>query len=750
MAAKGKRIHELAKEYSVSSNALIKIIKDLGFESKSHMSVATDEIIAVVKKKFDQKKEEAKREMQHRAKVKEAVEQKEKEKKAKSAKTATGTSAKIGGIIVSDSKSPVAGMLRKFEKKQKKKDKRKDRSRQVDTGAVAKSFKSTMADITSTKSKKKYKRTDSDTGLEIEDSNVISVNEFMTVAELAPDLQVKPTEVVAKLFEMGMMATINQRLDIDTIEMISNEYGFEIKQIAEIGETMAEEESADALTTRAPVVTVMGHVDHGKTSLLDYIRKTNVAAGEAGAITQHIGAYGVIHKGSKVTFLDTPGHEAFTAMRARGAQVTDIVVLVVAADDNVSPQTVEAIDHARAANVTIIVAINKIDKPGANPDAVRTMLANHNLLSEEWGGKTIMVEVSAKTGEGIEKLMDMIILQSEMMDLKADSTIRSQGVVIDAHLEKGRGPVATVLIQKGTSRVGDSIVTGMYSGKIRTIVDDQGNQHTSIGPSFPAQITGLNGVPSAGDSFMTTNTQQEAKEIALKRSQIKREQESRKIHGGLTLEQIFDKIKEGQIKEVRLIIKGDVDGSVEVLADTLGKIATDEVRANIIHKGVGGVTESDVLLASASKAIIIGFHVTVDARARVLAASERVEIKLYTIIYEAEKDIKDALSGLLSPSIEEKYVGTAEVRDTFKVPKIGLIAGCYVKEGRITRSDKVKLIREGTIIFDGKLISLRRFKDDAKEVKEGFECGIGLENYNDVKVGDLIEAYVIVETARTL
>ncbi len=747
MAAKGKRIHELAKEYSVSSNALIKILKEIGFQAKSHMSVATDDIIKAVQKKFEQKKEEAKKEMQHRAQVKKAVDQKEKEKKEKKA---IGTKAKIGGIIVSDSKSPVAGMLRKFEKKQKKKDKRRDRSRQVDSGVVAKSFKSTMADITSTKSKKKYKRTDSDTGLEVEDSNVISVNEFMSVAELAPQLEVKPVEVVAKLFEMGMVATINQRLDIDTIEMIANEYGFEIKQIAEIGDSLVEEEDIDALTTRAPVVTVMGHVDHGKTSLLDYIRKTNVVAGEAGAITQHIGAYGVTHNGSRVTFLDTPGHEAFTAMRARGAQITDIVVLVVAADDNVSPQTIEAIDHARAANVTIIVAINKIDKPGANPDAVRTMLAKHNLLSEDWGGKTIMVEVSAKTGEGIDKLMDMIILQAEMLDLKADSTIRSQGVVIDAHLEKGRGPVATVLIQKGTSHIADSIVTGMFSGRIRTMVDDRGNSHQSIGPSFPAQITGLNGVPNAGDSFMTTTNDQEAKEIALKRSQIKREQETRKIHGGLTLEQIFDRIKEGQIKELKLIIKGDVDGSVEVLADTLGKIATDEVRANIIHKGVGGITESDVLLASASNAIIIGFHVAVDTRARELASTEMVDIKLYKIIYEAEKDIRDALSGLLSPSIEEKHVGSAEVRDTFKVPKIGLIAGCYVKDGKISRSDKVKLVREGTIIFDGKLISLRRFKDDAKEVKEGFECGIGLENYNDIKVGDLIEAYIIVETARTL
>lgn len=437
-------------------------------------------------------------------------------------------------------------------------------------------------------------------------------------------------------------------------------------------------------------------------------------------------------------------------MRARGSQITDIVVLVVAADDGVQPQTIEAIDHARAANAPIIVAINKIDKPAAAPETIRTQLSNQNVLSEEWGGKTIMVEVSAKTGDGIEKLLEMILLQAEMLDLEADSTIRGRGVVVEARLEKGRGSVATVLIQKGTAHIGDPIVAGSYSGKIRTLLNDREERLETVGPSVPAQITGLSGVPRAGDSFMIAKSEQEAKEIALKRNQIKREYESRRIMGGLSLDQVFNKIKEGQIKELRLIIKADVDGSAEVLADTLGKIETDEVRANIIHKGVGAINESDILLASASDAILIGFHVPIDSRAREAAKVEKVDIRLYEIIYEAEKDVKDALSGLLAPKIDEEFKGMAEVRDLFKVPKIGLIAGCYIKEGRINRTDKAKLIRDQKIIYTGSISSLRRFKDDAREVKEGFECGIGLDKFNDVKVGDRIEVYVIVETARTL
>lgn len=736
MTADAKRIYQLAKEYSISSNAMLNILRELKFDPKSHMSVATDEMIEAVKGKFAKEKQEAKKDMEHRAQVKQASERK------------VGA---VGGVKVNTSSEVVAGVMRRLEKKQKKKDRRKKKQRQqVDQKEVARSFKSTMANIAGPKTKKRYRRGDKTDQVDSGPDNLIEVNEFMTVAELGNMIDHKPAEIIAKLFDMGMMATINQRLDLDSIEMIANEFGYETQLMAEIGEDAREDEIEEHLESRAPVVTVMGHVDHGKTSLLDHIRETNVVAGEAGAITQHIGAYSVKHDKGTITFLDTPGHEAFTAMRARGAQVTDIVVLVVAADDGVRPQTIEAIDHARAGNVPIIVAINKIDKPTANADNIRTQLSNQNLLSEDWGGKTIMVEVSAKTGDGIDKLLEMILLQAEMLDLKADPTIKGQGVVVDARLEKGRGSVTTVLMQRGSCKVGDSVVAGVYSGRIRTITDDHDRRVKNIGPSAPAQITGLNGVPQAGDSFLQVANDQEAKEISLKRDQVKREQDARRTLGRTTLDKVFDRIKEGQIKELRLIIKADVDGSVEVLGDTLGKISTDEIRTNIIRQGVGAITESDVLLAAASDAIIIGFHVSPDARAREVARQEKVDIRLYSIIYEAEDDIKKAMSGLLSPEISEEFVGAAEVRELFKVPKIGVIAGTYVKEGRIKRNDKVKLVREGTVVYTGSLSSLKRFKDDAREVKEGFECGIGIENFNDIKVGDIIEAYMVVETARSL
>jgi translation initiation factor IF-2 len=699
------------------------------------MSVATDEMIEAVRKKFVEEKQEAKKGMEHKEQIKAAVEKK----------------FKVGNVKISNTDSSLAGIVKKLDKKQRRKDRRKKKNRtSVDQTAVAKSFKSTMANLSGTKTKKKYKRGPQ---LLTDDNrlpdNVIEVNEFMSLAELAKQLDQKPAAVITKLFEMGMVATINQRLDMDTIEMVASEFEFEVVQIAEIGEEIIELEDEKNLTHRPSVVTVMGHVDHGKTSLLDYIRETNIVSGEAGAITQHIGAYQVEYNKQKITFLDTPGHEAFTAMRARGSQITDIVVLVVAADDGVRPQTIEAIDHARAANVPIIVAINKIDKPEANPDMVRTELSKHNLLSEEWGGKVIMVEVSAKKGLGIDKLLEMILIQSEILDLQADETIRANGVVVESKLEKGRGPVLTILVQKGQCQVGDSVVAGTFFGRIRTITNDKDLKVDIIGPGTPAQITGLNGVPQAGDSFIGCRNDQEAKEISLKRSQIKREQDARRVTA-VTLDKIFDQIKEGQIKELRLIIKGDVDGSVEVLSDTLGKIVTEEVKTNIIHRGVGAVTESDILLASASGAIIIGFSITIESRARELAKKEKVDVRMYNIIYEAENDVRKALEGLLSPEISEKFAGMAEVRDTFKVPKIGLVAGCYVKEGYFKRNAKVKLVREGKIIFTGMMSSLKRFKDDIKEVKEGFECGIGLENYNDVKVGDIIEAVEIVETARTL
>jgi len=746
MMPEEKRVHDLAKEHKISSHAMLKILTDLGFDPKSHMSIATPEMVKAVVQKFTQEKQEAKREMEHRAQVTESIAKKRLHAEEPAASE----------VVVSEAKIPAMSTesrIKEAYKKPKKKDRRKNREKkkQTDPDEVAKSFKTTMAKISTGRIKKKYHREDgAGDGVPAGPENIIEVNEYMTVAELANIMDKKPAEVIAKLFELGMMATINQRLDLDSIETIAAEFNFEAKPVSEIGEEVREEEHSENLATRAPVVTVMGHVDHGKTSLLDYIRKTNVVSKEAGAITQHIGAYSVVHDGKRITFLDTPGHEAFTAMRARGSQITDLVVLVVAADDGVQPQTIEAIDHARAANVPIIVAINKIDKPTANIDQTKARLSEHSLLSEEWGGKTIFVEVSAKTGQNIDRLLEMILLQAEILDLKADPSIRAQGTVVDSKLERGRGPVATVLIQRGTCRVGDPVVAGTNSGRIRQLITDRDEFLKEVGPSMPVQITGLNGVPQAGESFYAVSSDQEAKEIALKRSQVKREQDTRRTHGHVTLARVFDKIKEGSIRELKLIIKADVDGSVEVLSDTLGKIATDEVRTNIIHAGVGQIIESDVLLAAASDAIIVGFNVTPDSRARELAKQEDIDIRQYSIIYEAEKEIKDALSGMLAPEISEEFVGAAEVRETFKVPKIGVIAGCFVKEGRIARKDLVRLVRDGKKIYEGRVSSLKRFKDDAREVKEGFECGIGIENFNDIKVGDTIEAFAVVETARTL
>jgi len=745
MIPEDKRVHDLAKEQKISSHAMLKILTDLGFDPKSHMSIATPEMVKAVSTKFAEEKQEAKREMEHRAQVSESIARKRQQ--AEEQVTTEPTSEARGTATPS-----AETRLKEFNKKPKKKDRRKKKEKKpVDQEEVAKAFKTTMAQISTGRIKKKYRKDETEgDGAAAGEQNVIEVNEYMTVAELARLMDKKPAEVIGKLFELGMMATINQRLDMATIETVSSEFEFETKPVTEIGEEIREKEDEKQLVTRGPVVTVMGHVDHGKTSLLDYIRKTNVVSKEAGAITQHIGAYSIVHDSKQITFLDTPGHEAFTAMRARGSQITDIVVLVVAADDGVRPQTVEAIDHARAANVPIIVAINKIDKPTANPDLIRTKLSEINLLAEVWGGKTIMVEVSAKAGTGIDKLLEMILLQAEVLDLKADPTIRAQGVVVDSKLEKGRGPVGTVLIQRGTLRIGEPVVAGMFSGRVRQIMDDHEQALKEVPPGIPALITGLNGVPQAGDSFLAVASDQEAKEIAQKRNQIKREQETRRTHGHVTLDKVFDRIKDGTIRELKIIIKADVDGSVEVLSDTLGKIATDEVRTNIIHAGVGPIIESDVLLAAASDAIIIGFNVTTDSRSRELAKREDIDIRQYSIIYEAEKEIKDALSGMLAPDISQEFIGAAEVRETFKVPKIGLIAGCFVKEGRISRKDLVKLVRNGKIIYEGRIGSLKRFKDDAREVKEGFECGIGIENYNDVKVGDSIEAFTVVETARTL
>lgn len=582
---------------------------------------------------------------------------------------------------------------------------------------------------------------------------VIKLTEGTTVKEFAELTGMKGATVIGKLMEMGAMANLNQPMNLDAASLIAEGQGIKIEVVHEKTDEeklKRQEDRAENLQPRPPVVTIMGHVDHGKTSLLDAIRETKVTEGEAGGITQHIGAYIVQVGEKKICFLDTPGHEAFTAMRARGAKVTDIVVLVVAADDGVMPQTVEAINHAQAAGVPIIVAINKIDKPEANVEKIKNSLAEYQLISEAWGGQTIFVEVSAKKKIGLDTLLEMILLQAEVLELKADPNKLGRGTIIEAKLDKGRGPVATVLISEGKIQIGDVFVTGSYSGKIRALINDRGQNVKESGPSCPVEVIGLEGVPAAGDSFVIVKDEKVAREIAASRALKQRVSEigqGRKV----TLDDLFSQIKEGDVKELRLVIKGDVQGSVEALRESLYKLTTPAVKVVVIHSGVGGITESDVLLASASNALIIGFNVTADTKGNQLAEREKVDIRFYNIIYNAVADVKAAMEGLLEPTLKERSLGKAEVRQIFSVPKIGVIGGCYVIEGVIARSALgVRLIRDGVVVYDGKLGSLRRFKDDVKDVQTGYECGIGIENFNDLKIGDIIEAYTIDKIAGKL
>jgi translation initiation factor IF-2 len=754
-----KRLYAVAREYNVTSEAIVKMCRDLGYPVKNHMSTADDEMLEAIRKRFMAERESVKREIE--TKKQKAI---SREKEAPATAVA-GEPPEIAAAWEEEVAAPaveriktketrVAGKPSVDRKKRRKKDKRrgKFRRKQIDQKEVAESVKKTLARMDGKRIKKYKRRTKGPGGVDEEETNVLQVNEFMSVAELASELGIKPTDLIAKCISLGVMATINQRLDIDTIQTLALEYGYEIEEVQEIGTEELEEESADEDSggePRPPVITIMGHVDHGKTSLLDFIRHSNIIAGESGQITQHIGAYQVDITGGKLTFLDTPGHAAFTAMRARGAQVTDIVVLVVAANDAVQQQTVEAIDHARAAGVPIIVAVNKIDLPDADPDVAKQQLAQHNLLAEDWGGKTITVDISAKTGQNVDRLLDMILLQAEMMELSANPDAGAKGVVIEAKVERGKGVVCSVLVQNGTLYLGDPVVIGNNYAKVRTIVDDRGRSLTEVGPGSPAQITGLSGIPQAGDRFFVTSDESHARTVASKRQRIKREQDFRHLKR-VALSSIHDQIREGHVVDLNLIIKGDVDGSAEVLCDTLEKLSTDEVRVVIIHRGVGAINENDVLLAAASRAIIIGFHVRPDAHARELAAREKVDTRLYTVIYDVESDVRKALEGLLSPEESEEIKGTAEVRDLFRIPRHGLVAGCYVQTGNISRSDRIRIIRDGIEIYDGQIGSLRRFKDDVREVASGFECGIKVENYDDVKVGDVLETYRVVQVARKL
>lgn len=589
--------------------------------------------------------------------------------------------------------------------------------------------------------------------LEEKEKSILKLTEFVTVAELASMMNISVTEVISACMSLGLFVSINQRLDAETINIVADEFGYSVEFVSvEIQEAIEEEEEdlEEHLESRPPIVTVMGHVDHGKTSLLDSIRKTNVIAGEAGGITQHIGAYNVkLADGRTITFLDTPGHEAFTAMRARGAQVTDIAIIIVAADDSVMPQTVEAINHASAAGVPIVFAINKIDKPGANPDKIREELANMNYLVEEWGGKYQCQEIAAKQGLHIEELLEKVLLEAELLELKANPKRKAVGSIIESSLDKGRGYVATVLVQTGTLKVGDIMLAGQYFGHVKAMFNERGEKLEQAGPSEPALILGLNGAPQAGDKFNIMSDDKEARMLANKREQLQREQGLR-TQKHITLDEIGRRIAIGNFQELNVIIKGDVDGSIEALADSLIKLSTDEIQVNIIHKAVGQITEGDVLLAAASNAIIVGFQVRPSMGARKLAEKEQIDIRLYSIIYQAIEELKSAMEGMLSPEIKEEVIATVEVLETFKISKVGTIAGCIVREGKITRSAKTRVIRDGIVIHTGTLGSLKRFKDDAKEVAKGFECGLNIENYNDIQVGDMIEAYQEVEVKKTL
>ena len=645
----------------------------------------------------------------------------------------------------------------------KKKKNKAIKPQELSDEEVAKQVKDTLARLTQKQEKKgvKYRkekreavreRIAEEEELESMENKVLKLTEFVTVSDLATMMDVPVTKVIGTCMSIGMMVSINQRLDAETINIVAEEFGFTTSYVSEeVSNAIEEEEdAAEDLETRAPIITVMGHVDHGKTSLLDYVRNTNVIAGEAGGITQHIGAYNVkLKNGKRITFLDTPGHEAFTAMRARGAQVTDIAIIIIAADDAIMPQTKEAIAHAQAAGVPMVFAINKIDKPGANPEKIKEQLANMNLLVEDWGGKYQSQEISAKKGIGVEELMDKVLLEAEMLDLKANPNRKATGSIIESTLDKGRGYVATVLCQNGTLHQGDIVLAGTHYGKIKAMFNERGQRIEQALPAEPAVILGLNGAPTAGDTFHVMESEQEAREICNKREQLKREQGLRTLKR-VDLNELGRRIALGDFKELNLVVKGDVDGSIEPLSDSLIKLSTEKIQVNVIHKAVGQISESDVTLASASDAIIIGFQVRPSAAARKLAEQEGVDIRLYSIIYDTIEEIKDAMEGMLAPTMKEEVTGQAEVRQVYKITKVGTVAGCWVTEGKIHRTDKIRVIRDGIVVYTGAILALKRFKDDVKEVGRDFECGISIVNYNDIREGDTFETYNEVEVKAKL
>lgn len=649
-------------------------------------------------------------------------------------------------------------------KKNRNKEKPKPVRVEIDEDLIQKQIKETYARMTEGKGKtksSKHKREKRELisqkmeearEMEQMESRILKMTEFVTVNELAVMMNLPVTKVIEACMNLGLMVSINQRLDADALVLVAEEFGYEVQFVTADDENEIQEEVDDPadLVERPPIITVMGHVDHGKTSLLDYIRKSNVIAGEAGGITQHIGAYNVkLPDGRRITFLDTPGHEAFTAMRARGAKITDLVIIIIAADDAIMPQTVEAINHAQAAGVPMIFAINKIDKPGANPDRIREQLANMNILVEDWGGKYQCQEISAKKGINVDKLLEKVLLEADLLELKANPKRRAKGTVIESSLDKGRGYLATVLVQNGTLRIGDIMLSGSFYGRVKAMFNERGQKVDEADPSTPVSVLGLNGAPTAGEVFNVMEDEREAKDLANKREQLLRIQGLR-TQKHITLEEIGRRIAIGNFQELNIIVKGDVDGSIEALSDSLIKLSTDEIHVDVIHKAVGAISESDVLLAAASNAIIIGFQVRPSANARRLAEKEEIEIRLYSVIYDAINEVKSGIEGMLAPEEKEEVTATAEVRETFKISKVGTIAGCMVKEGKITRSSKVRVIRDGIVVYTGVLGSLKRFKDDVKEVAAGLDCGLNIDGYNDIKVGDTIEAYQIVEIKRKL
>jgi translation initiation factor IF-2 len=699
MLMKKIRIYELAKELDIESKEIISFLNELGEEVSSHMSSIEGDVAALIRDHFKPQEEDPV------LVVEDDVEEIEQ--------------PKVEKIIRRNSPKDVEE--RDVPKKRSKSKKQKGDRR--------------------TEGRRKEKQ---------QTKKEITLPETVSVRELADALGVNGAELIKELMKIGVMASLAQSIDFDIAAIVAAEFGVEAKPEMDLAEQVFAEVADDPekQVTRPPVVTIMGHVDHGKTTLLDSIRKTRVTATEAGGITQHIGAYQIVYNDNRITFLDTPGHEAFTAMRSRGAKVTDIAILVVAANDGVMPQTVEAINHAKAAGVPIIIAINKVDLPAANPDRVKQELTEHGLVVEEWGGDTIAVEVSALQGEGIDELLDMILLVAEMEDLKADPERPARGTVIEAQLDRGRGPVATVLISSGTLRVGDAFVVGNECGKVRALVNDQGQNVQEAGPAMPVEVLGIDGVPEAGDPFVVVQDEQTARQVASLQQEKQRERDLSRS-SRVSLDDLFQRIQEGEVKELNLVVKADVHGSAEAVRASLEKLSTDEVKVNIIHQAVGAVSESDVLLAAASNAVIIGFNVRPEPNARRAAERDGVDIRVYRIIYNLLDDVEAAMVGLLDPEYKEQVLGRAEVRQTFKVPG-AVVAGCYVQEGKIVRSAQIRLLRDNVIIHEGQISSLRRFKDDVREVAQGYECGIGIERYNDVKEGDVIEAFTMVKVERTL